>query len=187
MWSRSAAYHSGGAAPISSLFLLVLPDIRRFHAGYQAPLCLSAVPRSRSFSGLVCLGIAMRSLDEFAGEKLSVLDARAASPHAGGNRARRHLGRAGRPPFAVVLLQRLSQSQPASGRRRGGDRGDRALRRRRRRLAPGHRQSSAVRANSKAGWRGSRAPRRPAFSAPAISPIPASYRRWSARRSHPRR
>src|SRR5271155_3376259 len=74
MWSRSAAYQSGGAAPISSLFLLVLPDIRRFHAGYQAPLCLSAVPRSRSFSGLVCVGIAMRSLDEFAGEKLTVLE-----------------------------------------------------------------------------------------------------------------
>src|SRR3984885_4005975 len=50
MWSRPSAYQDGAASGFS-LFLLVLPDIRRFHA------------------------TAMRSLDEFASSKLEALEA----------------------------------------------------------------------------------------------------------------
>src|SRR5579862_826712 len=49
MWSSPAAYQDGDAA-VFCLFALVLPDIRRFHA------------------------IAMRSLDEFANNKLAALE-----------------------------------------------------------------------------------------------------------------
>src|SRR5580700_3051181 len=66
MCSMPAAYQSGGAA--IALFLLVLPDIRRFHGGQGALLCPSPPSRSRF------LGKPMRSLDDFAGEKLSVLE-----------------------------------------------------------------------------------------------------------------
>ena len=59
-------------------------------------------------------------------------------------------------------------------------RGARAPRRRRRRLAPRHRQPSAVRRTGKPPRPAARAPRPPACSAPAISPMPASSRPWSA-------
>ncbi len=119
----------------------------------------------------------MRSLDEFAGEKLACAGTGEAPPHARGHGARRNLGRARRPPAAVVLLQRLSQSQPAPESHRRRDRGDRSATA----SAPARRGSSPaiIRSmpSSKIGWRGSRAPKRPASSVRAISPIPASSRR----------
>ena len=68
----------------------------------------------------------------------------------------RHLGRAQRPAAAVVLLQRLPQPHPPSGGQAGRDRGDPHLWRRRRRLAAGHRQSSAATPNWKPAWRASK-------------------------------
>ena len=88
---------------------------------------------------------AMRSLDEFASGKLAALERAHLRRTLVDDDARRHLGGAQRPPAALVLLQRLSQPYPAPGRHQGGDRGGATLRRRRRRLAPGHRQPSALR------------------------------------------
>ena len=132
--------------------------------------------------GHVCSRVAkiMRSLDEFAGEKLTALEQAQIAPHAGGHGAGRNLGRARRPALTVVFLQRLPQSQPASRGDCRGHRGDQPLWRRRRRVAARHRQPPALCASSKAGWRVSRAPKRLASSARAISPILASSRRWSA-------
>ena len=99
------------------------------------------------------------------------------APGAGRDRARgRHLGRARRPAAAVVLLQRLSQPDPASG-----DQGGRASPRSSATAsAPAPRGSSPAITRSTPSWRrgsrGSRAPRPPACSAPAISPMPASSR-----------
>ena len=47
-------------------------------------------------------------------------------------------------------------------------------------VTPCHRQSPALAQGSKRAWPNSSAPRRPAFSAPAISPIPGSFRCSSA-------
>ena len=60
----------------------------------------------------------MRSLDRISpASKLAALERGAAAPRAGVRPARgRHLGGARRPAAAVVFLQRLSQSEPASGR-----------------------------------------------------------------------
>ena len=95
------------------------------------------------------------------------------------DRLRRPLGRAQRPPAAVVLLQRLPRLEPPSGAQGRGHRRDRALRRRRRRLAAGHRQSPALRRAGGAARPAQGHARRPACSAPAISPMPGSCRRWS--------
>ena len=73
------------------------------------------------------------------------------APGAGRDRARgRHLGRARRQAAAVVFLQRLSQPDPAPGHQASGHRRDREIRRRLRRLAPGHRQPPALRATGSA-------------------------------------
>ena len=137
------------------------------------PFCPRAEPDVRS---------RMRSLDEFATAKLGELERRSPAP-----RARRHhpcdrnLGAAQRAPAAVVLLQRLSQPDPSPGRQGGGDRRRCAAMA----SAPAPRgwSPATIRCSpsSKRGSRAGRRPRPPACSAPAISPMSASSRRWSAR------
>ena len=101
----------------------------------------------------------MPSLDEFAQQKLGALDQAHLRRSAGPDRPLgRPLRRAPRPAAAVVLLQRLSGPEPAPGTEGRRDRGNRAVWRRRRRLAAGHRRSSALRRVGSSGWRGSRAP-----------------------------
>ena len=115
----------------------------------------------------------MRSLDEFAWDKLAALE-RAVAPRAGGNRTPGHLRRAQRPPLALVLVQRLSQPYAASGDRQSG----RSRPQSATASAPAPRASSPATIRSmpnwRAGWLGSRPPRPPACSAPVISPISAS-------------
>ena len=146
----------GGEAARFCLFSLVLPDIRRFHA------------------------TAMRSLDEFACGKLAALE-RARLRRTPVVTARDGIlaERDGRRLLSFSCNDYLNLSQhPAD--HQGGDRGGTNATA----SAPAPRASSPAitrsTTSSKAGWRGSKAPRRPACSAPAISPIPASSRRWSA-------
>ena len=95
----------------------------------------------------------MPSLDEFARQKLGALEqAHLRRTLVPTGRSGRPLGRAQRPAAAVVLLQRLSRPEPASGAEGRRHRGDRAARRRRRRLAARHRRPSALcRAGAAAG------------------------------------
>jgi len=110
---EARAYQSGGAAPLPS-FPLELPT---FGAFMQARFCIvpagcaQVTSAAAAGSGEI---EAMRSLDEFAGEKLGELD-RAQLRRAPVVTARAEFGPSGMPPFAVVFLQRLSQPVAASG------------------------------------------------------------------------
>ena len=136
----------------------LLPDIRRLHA------------------------TAMRSLDEFARGKLAALERAQPAPHAGRDRPRDGIWveRDGRRLLSFSCNDYLNLT-PASRRSRP----PRSRRSSATASAPAPRGSSPATIRStpswRAGWRGSRAPRRPACSAPAISPMPASSRRWSGR------
>ena len=95
MCSRPPAYQPGGA-----FFLLVSSAIWRFLTHATA-----------SVSQLSSQGHMMSSLDAIRARQNRRSGAPAPAPDAGRNRARgRHLGRARRPPAAVVFLQRLPQS-----------------------------------------------------------------------------
>ena len=127
------------------LFSLVLPDIRRFHGTLRSaivPVGLAEVTFVHCSVHAAKIACA-RSMN-LPARNSTALERASLRRTPGGHGARRHLGRARRPASAVVFLQRLPQSQPAPRRHRGRDRGDRTLRRRRRRVAAGDRQSSAL-------------------------------------------
>ena len=137
------------------LFSLVLPDIRRFHA------------------------TAMRSLDEFACGKLAALErAHLRRTLVVTGRDGIWVERGGRRLLSFSCNDYLNLSQHPAIIEAARSRRSNATA-----SAPAPRGSSPaiIRStpNWRAGWRGSRAPRPPACSAPAISPIPASSRRWS--------
>ena len=126
--------------------------------------------------------VTMPSLDDFAHRKLAATGACTPAPHAG--RHRREDGiwveRDGRRLLSFSCNDYLNLSQHPAIIKAAVE-AARALRRRRRRLAPGHRQPPALRRTGEPPGADQRRPRRPACSAPAISPIPASFRRWSGR------